>query len=280
MVAHDHNGNPGGGAFYPAAARTAARAVDQGRRRGFESPLSCNQLVSWAGNAAVTGSFYALCCWLLVFQSLQRRRRPDIVGFFLVAHLGTVVGGFSCWLFLETHAPTSSSWFSKCLRKSERWTKGRYCREHKSTIVGLDHFCTWLNVAIGTSNYIPFYALAFLGTVQYVLHVAICVYVLAGPLAVLPRVLFALAGFAGLLLLFAYAALLSFHTYLAFAGVGTYDWILKQQQTELVHHRQQVHNQHSAGTTRRTPPRADATATTNHHPTEGHDDLTPPPPAA
>ena len=38
------------------------------------------------------------------------------------------------------------------LGDTPRWTK-RYCREHKASIEGLDHFCTWLNVSVGRQNW-------------------------------------------------------------------------------------------------------------------------------
>ena len=43
-------------------------------------------------------------------------------------------------------------------------------------------------------------------------------------------------GLMGFCILLAYAALFGFHTYLAFLGIGTYDWIIdqrKQPQTEM-----------------------------------------------
>ena len=42
----------------------------------------------------------------------------------------------------------------------------RYVSEHRKPIEGLDHFCTWLNVAIARSNYVPFFVLTVCGVVQ------------------------------------------------------------------------------------------------------------------
>ena len=74
---------------------------------------------------------------------------------------------------METHNPTKASCFGSLLGDTPRWTKKRYCREHKASIEGLDHFCTWLNVSVGRQNYVPFYVLSAAGTVQYALRAAI-----------------------------------------------------------------------------------------------------------
>ena len=77
----------------------------------------------------------------------------------------------------------------------------RYCREQKDVVAGLDHFCTWLNTSIGRSNYVPFYLLATFGTLQYAVHVAICVYIsVACPsksLGVVMRLVFGILALAG-----------------------------------------------------------------------------------
>lgn len=167
--------------------------ADGARRRGFDKPLSMNQLVSWIGNAIATGGFYALCATILLSRvgcqestvaaaaseqayDSARGQSTQVAGLLLphlaLARTGAVVplplnptmiqvvGGFCCWVFLETHVPTKEcalpthhkprsttsslprSWFGKLLPDSERWTKNRYCREHKDVVVGLDHFCT------------------------------------------------------------------------------------------------------------------------------------------
>jgi hypothetical protein len=42
--------------------------------------------------------------------------------------------------------------------------------EHRKPIEGLDHFCSWLNVAIARSNYVPFFVLTCCGVAQYALQ--------------------------------------------------------------------------------------------------------------
>lgn len=203
------------------------------RVRGFERPLSTNQLISWVGNALATGGFYAVTGAVLLSP---RGCNEATVAILVLPHLVLVVGGFSCWLFLESHIPTKPSIFGRLLPDSERWTRERYSREHKDVVAGLDHYCTWLNTAIGRANYVPFYCIACFGTFQYALHVAILVYMLVvcGPkdLGLVFLIVAAALAFAGLLILIAYAALFGFHTYLFYLDMGTYDWIIHQRQLE------------------------------------------------
>ena len=202
------------------------------RTRGFDRPFTNNQLASWVGNGLATAWFYGIAAWLLLRDRKGCAERT--VAILVVLHVCCVVVGLGCWLFLETHPPTKPSCFGTWLKATPRWTKTRYCREHKATIEGLDHYCTWLNVSIGRQNYVPFYVLSLAGTLQYALHTATCVFLIVAcrrlPLAVL--VVVGACGLCGFCILLAYAALFGFHTYLAWRDMGTYDWILAQRQTE------------------------------------------------
>ena len=220
------------------------------RRVGFDRPLTTNQVASWVGNALATGLFYGLVSFVL----LRQRKRCDegALAYAVLPHAFCVCVGLCCWLFLETHPPTEPSCFSKFLPETERWTKARYCREHKSVVAGLDHFCTWLNVSVGRSNYVPFFAVAAFGTVQYAVAaggrpasrelrvscrkrrtlLGACAFVVAscrGSLHAAAIVLFGACGVASLCIFLAYASLFAFHAYLAVLGMGTYDWILAQR---------------------------------------------------
>lgn len=200
------------------------------RRVGFDRPLTTNQVASWVGNALATGLFYGLVSFVL----LRQRKRCDegALAYAVLPHAFCVCVGLCCWLFLETHPPTEPSCFSKFLPETERWTKARYCREHKSVVAGLDHFCTWLNVSVGRSNYVPFFAVAAFGTAQYAVAAGACAFVVAscrGSLHAAAIVLFGACGVASLCIFLAYASLFAFHAYLAVLGMGTYDWILAQR---------------------------------------------------
>lgn len=169
----------------------------------------------------------------------RRHCNERMVAILVIPHVICVLVGLCCWLFMETHPPTKTSCFGSLLGDTPRWTKKRYCREHKASIEGLDHFCTWLNVSVGRQNYVPFYLLSAAGTFQYALHAAICVFIIVScrrAIALGTLVVIGACGLLGFCILLAYAALFGFHTYLAFLGIGTYDWIIdqrKQPQTEM-----------------------------------------------
>ena len=158
----------------------------------------------------------------------------------LAVHGALVLGGASCWLFLERHNPTHASCFSRLLPDSARWTKQQYCAVHKAKIEGLDHHCTWLNVSVGRSNYVPFFVLTVCGALQFALQLVVC------GLMVRPTALVAdgdsgasvfglwATGTALAALLSAYIAsnygtLLLFHLMLARRGISTYDWLLDRR---------------------------------------------------
>ena len=94
-------------------------------------------------------------------------------------------------------------------------------------------------MSVGRQNYVPFYLLSAAGTFQYALHAAICVFIIVScrrAIALGTLVVIGACGLLGFCILLAYAALFGFHTYLAFLGIGTYDWIIdqrKQPQTEM-----------------------------------------------
>ena len=84
----------------------------------------------------------------------------------LVVHGAVLAASGGLWLFLETHDPAVPSCWSSLLPSNSRWTTLKYCRIHQKKIEGLDHYCEWLNVSIGRSNYVPFVLLLCLGLTQ------------------------------------------------------------------------------------------------------------------
>mmetsp|Transcript_16602 Transcript_16602/g.21619 ORF Transcript_16602/g.21619 Transcript_16602/m.21619 type:complete len:237 (+) Transcript_16602:37-747(+) len=204
--------------------------IEEKRRvRGFDAPLSCNQILSWIGNVVVTGGNYILC--LVFLFGKKHGCSGTLIAILLLPHIFFVFFGFVSWLFLETHPPSLPSIFGQCLPDTPRWNKRRYCREHREIILGLDHFCTWLNTAIGRENYIPFYILALFGVLQYTMHIIISITILVtcNSIGLVFQCLFSIFAFFAALILCAYSALFIFHTYLIILGIGTYDWILNQQ---------------------------------------------------
>ena len=84
----------------------------------------------------------------------------------VIPHVLCVVVGLCCWLFMETHNPTKASCFGSLLGDTPRWTKKRYCREHKASIEGLDHFCTWVERERGPAELRPVLPLEYGGDIS------------------------------------------------------------------------------------------------------------------
>ena len=71
------------------------------RTRGFDRPLTTNQLASWIGNALATAWFYGVVAWVLLKD--RRHCNERIVAILVIPHVVCVVVGLCSWLFMETH---------------------------------------------------------------------------------------------------------------------------------------------------------------------------------
>ena len=105
---------------------------------------------------------------------------------------------------------------------------------------GLDHHCTWLNVSVGRSNYVPFFVLTVCGAAQFCLQLVVCALMLrpaalvTGGDASAPgfgawAAALALAALLSLYIASNYGTLLLFHLMLARQGRSTYDWLLDRR---------------------------------------------------
>ncbi|KAG9412040.1 Lipoyl ligase [Aphanomyces cochlioides] len=199
------------------------------RVNGFQRPFSRDQLTSLVLQPVLISAFLALtisylhelwALWILI---------PYAV---LIIITGT------CWVLCEWRNPASpqatSTW---CLRVPSKPT--RYCSVCNKNSPGLDHHCTWLNTCIGGSNYEPFFILISTGTIMAAYQAMIGIVMATlwhkdmtsswHPEANIPGSLAALwlHNIVSMLLALAYGSLTSFHIYLLYLGMGTYDFILK-----------------------------------------------------
>ena len=71
------------------------------RTRGFDRPLTTNQLASWIGNALATAWFYGVVAWVLLKD--RRHCNERIVAILVIPHVFCVLVGLCSWLFMETH---------------------------------------------------------------------------------------------------------------------------------------------------------------------------------
>lgn len=212
----------------------ASKAVttndEGGRTSGFQRPHSRNQLISWYSMSVSLGIFYAVALgFVFTVESLEAT-------ILLVLQVAVLLPSLGLWLFLETHDPAEPSCWGSCLPASARWTTQKYCRIRKKRIEGLDHFCEWLNISIGRTNYLPFMLLVALGIIQFLLQIALGLviaisisqagYPSAGRLVLVvgAALNIAISALVGCM----YVMLLGFHVYLGWRNMSTYDYTIEQ----------------------------------------------------
>ena len=98
----------------------------------------------------------------------------------------------------------------------------RYCSQCKKMVPGLDHHCTWLNTCVGKSNYGRFLSVVALGVVLHTVHSCYAIYVLflgsdSGSLCWYAVLVLSVVLFGGT------SSLMSFHAYLLWSGMTTYE---------------------------------------------------------
>mmetsp|Transcript_26388 Transcript_26388/g.59073 ORF Transcript_26388/g.59073 Transcript_26388/m.59073 type:complete len:239 (+) Transcript_26388:212-928(+) len=202
-----------------------------GRTHGFQRPYSKAQYRAWFAQALSLTFFYG--CALFAFLS-KRLDHSRVMIVMIGAQLTIVLVELGLWHFLETHDPSEPSCFSRLLISEKRWTTEKYCRIHKKRIAGLDHFCEWLNVSIGRSNYVAFLLLVAAGLVQFCLQIIFGVLVLVGTqgqhgaVPILLQVIAVLLIGVSLPIATAYSMLFFFHLYLGWRGISTYDYTIEQ----------------------------------------------------
>ena len=107
--------------------------------------------------------------------------------------------------------------------------KTRYCAVSRKKVPGMDHFCVWMNTAIGRRNYPAFFIVALFSVLLYAFQIALSVvaYARHAPAAVpvvLSTVNLLCAGGVGGL----YAYLLAGHCYLIWRQISTFDYLMEK----------------------------------------------------
>ncbi|CAM9599494.1 unnamed protein product [Ascophyllum nodosum] len=141
------------------------------------------------------------------------------------------------WCYLSFADPAGEGGFRLRTNGAE-WA--HYCNHCRKTVPGFDHHCSWLNTCIGARNYGFFYFLGICGSLLYVFMVAIGALFLIFSTKGEQRdafgtltgarvgwgVFLAVTGWIAV----SFVALAGFHTYLLFVGMGTYDWVVSQNE--------------------------------------------------
>lgn len=147
---------------------SSSSRMQPGRVNGFTSPYTGRQGLFGGSNTVAVLSFYGIAAYFFMTKRDEiAMKGENVFKGIVVAHIIITFIGFCCWLFVESHDPSKPTCFGAMLPDTKRWTDKKWCREHKTKLEGLDHFCIWLNVSIARSNYIPFIMLTICGVLQH-----------------------------------------------------------------------------------------------------------------
>ncbi|CAM9496428.1 unnamed protein product [Pylaiella littoralis] len=198
------------------------------RTRGMETPYATDQISALVLHPIISAGFVAMSALSLEPATLGVALSPFLV-------LNVVLVGL--WGYISWKDPAAEGGCS--LRKKNNDTP-HYCSTCRKTVRGFDHHCSWLNTCISARNYAHFFFLGVTGSLLYLYMSAMGVVVLLlsgedgqrdafGSLTaarIAWGVFIAVAGWIAV----SFVALAGFHTYLLVLGLGTYDWVVLQNQ--------------------------------------------------
>ena len=225
------------------------------RRNGWQAPFNRYQFAVWVIFPLIFIHYFAFIYALL--RTLAAQVAVTVV--FVLAFGVAVVAGVVCSTMdpadnyilsgaVDDVDATSANERVYCyLCEVNVGLTSKHCRYCDKCIVGFDHHCVWLNTCIGTKNYLWFFTAvtssALFCTTSTVLSLALLIDVCSAPARVAALPYFSstigVAGVQALLVLslLAFAGwvamiyqLWGFHVYLLWRGIGTYDFIVEQQQ--------------------------------------------------
>ena len=142
------------------------------RRRGCQLPLSALQV-------AVVAFYAALAA--LTFVAIALCASPFSQSFLYplqAALCGTVI---LCYLVCSLSDVTTEGGIPCICVATSQGGEPHYCRQSGGKVPGYDHFCVFLNVAVGKKTYFWFYMMALLGFSQFLWQVCSMVVIAAGP---------------------------------------------------------------------------------------------------
>ena len=203
------------------------------RRRGLQCPFNASQYTSIFLHCLTTGAFVALVATGSLFSEESSSLVVPIVVIFTLLTVIIVIA----WIFtsaVDSSLPPSSS-FERCFCGAiycfkRANLKTRYCAVSKKKVPGMDHFCVWMNTAIGTRNYPGFFIVALFSTILYVFQIALSIVSYVQQPSITPIILSSVnmlcsIGVGGL-----YSYLLAGHIYLIWRQISTFDYLMEKAQ--------------------------------------------------
>jgi palmitoyltransferase ZDHHC1/11 len=205
-------------------------AIKVVRRRGLQCPFNSSQYVSIFLHTLTTACFIA-------FNITECLKSNQLISIIVFSLLTTVI--ISCWLFtslVDSSLPASSTCERifcgtlYCFKRAN--LKTRYCAVSKKKVPGMDHFCVWMNTAIGSRNYSSFFMVALLSTLLMWFQIVLSVVALVNGASenTTTLVVSIIQLLCSLCVALPYNTLLLFHVYLICNQTSTFDYLMLRAQ--------------------------------------------------
>ena len=196
------------------------------RHRGLQCPFNSSQYISIFLHILTTLSFVAFATTTTSTSSL-------FVSILIFSTLTICI--VSAWLF--TSWVDSSLTPNRCERCfcgtlycfKRAQLKTRYCAVSKKKVPEMDHYCVWMNTAIGSRNYTSFFLVALFSTLLLWFQMVISIFGFTNSNATTITLISSVVQFicaAGLAA--PYTTLLFFHLHLIAKQISTFDYLMQQ----------------------------------------------------
>ena len=200
------------------------------RARGLQLPLNVQQVCVILIHVVNMVVFY--------LAALSAFKEASLA--YVVVYSVLNVSVVSCWFYTSmVDAAKDPTAMERCLclrlycfKRAN--LKKRYCAMTRKTVPGMDHYCKWMNTAIGERNYVGFFSVVSLSTVLFTIQIISGIGMLTflnttGEMVAGTELVLALLCIAcGCPALMAYGTLLTFHLYLIKRQFGTYDFLIER----------------------------------------------------
>lgn len=198
------------------------------RKRGMEPPYAVDQISACILHPIISTGFVVLSALSLELTKLGLILAPFVL-------LNIVVIAF--WGYISWTDPAGEG---GCVLRTKGADTPHYCNYCRKTVKGFDHHCSWLNTCISKRNYAHFYLLGVSGSLLYLYMSAVALLAIFvvdkddlrdafGSLTAARAgwgVFLVVSGWTAV----SFVALAGFHTYLLLIGLGTFDWVVSQNQ--------------------------------------------------
>ena len=206
------------------------------RAYGLQRPLNAWQVLVVAFHVANAVVFY-----------LAASLKFDLVHFLIYTTFCTVA--IAAWFYTSlVDAALPPSGVEKlccvpfyCFKKAQ--LKKRYCAVTRKSVPGMDHYCRWMNTAIGSRNYVGFFTVISSSTILFI-HQGVFSIVsfvtinfsepgsLSSTNTVLLNVCSVILFLGALGGISSHGVLLLFHCYLIKKQFGTYDFLIERSKAK------------------------------------------------